>query len=95
MISSSHISEEKHLLLAMGHYLIFEVLQLEPEKEYTVRDQLQEEGGLENASQHLHLYHLQPLQFLLRTVWVVSVEEREMEILSECKGTSRVMLSQD
>jgi len=63
LISSSHISEEEYLLLAMGHYLVFEVLQLEPEKKYTVRDQLQEKKGLRNASQHL-----QPLQFLLRTV---------------------------
>jgi len=43
LISSSHISEKEYLLLAVGHYLIFEVLQLKPEKEYTVRDQLQEE----------------------------------------------------
>jgi len=50
LIFSSHISEEEHLLLAVGHYLVFEVLQLEPEKEYTIRNQLQEEGGLENAS---------------------------------------------
>jgi len=50
LISSSHISEEEHLLLAVGHYLVFEILQLEPEKEYTVRDQLQEEGGLGNVS---------------------------------------------
>ena len=83
LIFSSHISEEEHLLLAVGHYLVFEVLQLEPEKEYTIRNQLQEEGGLENASQHFHLHYLQPLQFLLRTVQVVSVKEREIEILSE------------
>jgi len=55
LISSSYILEEKYLFLAMGHYLVFEVLQLEPEEEYTVRDQLQEEKGLGNASQHLHL----------------------------------------
>jgi len=58
LISSSHISEEKHLLLAVGHYLIFEILQLEPEKEYTMRDQLQEKKGLENVSQYLYLHHL-------------------------------------
>jgi len=34
----------------VGHYLVFEVLQLEPENEYTVRDQLQEKEGLGNAS---------------------------------------------
>jgi len=83
LISSSHISEEEHLLLAVGHYLVFEVLQLEPKEEYTVRDQLQEEKGLGSAFQHLYLQYLQPLQFLLRTVYVVSVEEREIEILSE------------
>jgi len=53
LISSSYISEEEHLLLTVGHYLVFGVLQLEPEEEYTVRDQLQEEKGLGSASQHL------------------------------------------
>jgi len=65
LISSSHISEDKHLSLAMGYYLVFEVLQLEPEEKYIIRDQLQEEEGLGNASQYLHL---QSLQFLLRTI---------------------------
>jgi len=58
LIFSSHISEEEYLLLVVGHYHVFEVLQLEPEKEYTVRDQLQKEEGLGDLSQHLHLHHL-------------------------------------
>jgi len=53
LISSSHISEEEHLLLAVGHYLVFEVLQLKPEKEYTLRDQLQEKEGL---GMHLNIF---------------------------------------
>jgi len=58
LISSSHISEEEYLLLVVGHYYVFEVLQLGPGEVYTVRDQLQEEEGLGDLSQHLHLHHL-------------------------------------
>jgi len=68
LISSSHISEKEYFLLAVGHYLVFGILQLESEEKYTVRDQLQEEKSLGSASQYLHLQYLQPLQFLLRTV---------------------------
>ena len=61
------------------------VSQLGPEKGCTMRDQLQKEIGLGNTSQYL-----QPLQSLLRTIQVVSVEEREIEILSELTDQERL-----
>jgi len=57
--SYDNILEEEHFLLAVDHYLVFEVSQLEPEERCTVRGQLQKEVGLGNAFQHL--------QSLLRT----------------------------